>query len=183
MRDTRREVLHFWFEEIEPRQWFEVNPAFDKQVRDRFQVIYNMACEGLCNAWQEDADGAVALCIVLDQFPRNMFRDTARAYESDDTALLTAKYAVSRGYNHILPPVRRKFLYMPYMHSESLSDQNKCVDLFEAMKNDDPVSHDYAVKHMKVIEQFGRFPHRNSVLGRAGTPEEAAFLAEQGPGF
>ncbi len=183
MRDAKKDVLHFWFEEIEPRQWFEVNPAFDKQVKDRFHVIYNMACEGLCDGWQEDADGAVALCLVLDQFPRNMFRDTARAYESDDKALLTAKYAVSKGYNHLLTPVRRKFLYMPYMHSESLSDQNKCVELFAAMKADDPLSYDYAVKHMKVVERFGRFPHRNPILGRENAPEEDAFLAENGRGF
>jgi uncharacterized protein (DUF924 family) len=183
MRDTREEIIHFWFEETEPQQWFQKNETFDQSIKERFLTIYNMARDGLCDGWNQDADGCLALCILLDQFPRNMFRGTSQAFATDGKALLVAKYAVSKGYDQILPPVKRTFLYLPFEHSEDLRDQQKSADLFAVMKDDEPLAYDYALRHMAIIEQFGRFPHRNAVLNRDNTPEEEEYLAQGGPGF
>ncbi|MBU0800252.1 MAG: DUF924 domain-containing protein [Alphaproteobacteria bacterium] len=183
MRDTKAEVLHFWFTEVQPQQWFQKNDAFDATIRDRFLVTYDMARDGLCDSWQDEALGCVALCVVLDQFPRNMFRGSAQSFATDEKALLVAKYAVSRGFDLLVPPEKRRFLYLPYEHSEALSDQKKSVELFTKMKKEDPMGYDYAVRHLEVIEKFGRFPHRNAVLGRENTPEEEAYLAQPGAGF
>lgn len=183
MRDTKAEVLHFWFNEVQPQQWFQKNDDFDRQVRERFYGVYEMARDGLCDGWREEAAGCVAFCIVLDQFPRNMFRGSRDSFATDEAALLTAKYAVSRGFDVLVPAERRRFLYLPYEHSELLADQNKSVELFGRMKGDDPLGYDYALRHQDVIRRFGRFPHRNAILGRDNTPEEAAYLAQPGSGF
>ena len=183
MRDIKSEVLRFWFEEVKPNQWFQKNEAFDAAIRDRFATTYEMARDGLCDAWREEPLGCVALCVVLDQFPRNMFRNDPVAFATDEKALLTAKYAVAKGFDMLVPPEKRRFIYLPYEHSEILSDQMKCVELFGRMKKEDPVGYDYAVRHRDVIEKFGRFPHRNVILGRASTPEEEAYLAQPGSGF
>ena len=183
MRDTRHEILYFWFEETEAVQWFQKNDAFDQSIRDRFTVIYNMAKGGLCDHWKQDAEGCLALCIVLDQFPRNMFRDTGDAFATDEKALLTAKYAISRGFDQVLTPTQRRFMYLPFEHSERLSDQVKAVELFGKMKKEDPMGYEYAVRHKQVIEKYGRFPHRNAVLDRENTPDEQEYLAQPGAGF
>lgn len=183
MRDTKAEVLHFWFDEVQPQQWFQKNDDFDETIRQRFLTVYEMAADGLCDSWRDDPAGCVALCIVLDQFPRNMFRGQGRAFATDAAALLTAKYAVGKGFDQLVPLERRHFLYLPYEHSESLSDQKRCVELFAKVREQDPIGYDYAVRHLQVIEKFGRFPHRNGALGRASTPEEEAYLAEPGAGF
>ena len=183
MRDTKQEILHFWFRETEPQQWFQKNPDFDNEIRDRFLVTYEMARDGLCDAWRGDAEGCLALCILLDQFPRNMFRGHADAFATDEKALLIAKYAVSKGFDQVLSVIKRRFVYLPYEHSEAIEDQKKSVALFETMKKDDPLGYDYALRHLAVIEKFSRFPHRNAVLGRDNTPEEEEYLAKPGAGF
>jgi uncharacterized protein (DUF924 family) len=183
MRDMKQEVLHFWFEETAPAQWFQKNPFFDDVIRERFGVTYDMARDGLCSAWQDTPEGALALCVVLDQFPRNMFRDSARAFEADAKALLAGKLAVRSGYDHLMPPLKRRFFYLPFEHSEQMEDQQRSLELFRTMKDDDPVGYDYAVRHFDVIKQFGRFPHRNEALGRKNTPEEEAYLAQPDSGF
>lgn len=183
MRDSRQEVIRFWFEETAPSLWFQKNEEFDAMVRDRFLVTYEMARDGLCQAWSVDAEGSLALCIVLDQFPRNMFRGKPQAFATDEKALLAAKYAISKGFDQILPPPQRRFLYLPFEHSETLSDQRRSVELFGLMRDDDPVAYEYALRHLQVIEQFGRFPHRNEILGRATTPEEREYLEQPGSGF
>lgn len=183
MRNTRDEILHFWFEESEPRQWFQVSDSFDAQIRDRFLVTYTMATEGLCDGWAGDAAGCLALCVLLDQFPRNMFRGLAAAFSTDAKALSVAKMALICGYDQMMEPLRRRFLYLPFEHSEDLADQQRSVRLFEAMKQDDPTGYEYALRHLRVIERFGRFPHRNAVLGRTSTSEEANFLQETPSGF
>lgn len=183
MRDTKQEVLRFWFEETKPQQWFQKNDSFDMEISERFMVTYDMAKKDLCADWTRDADGVLALCIVLDQFPRNMFRRTPKAFETDEKALLIAKDALHQGFDAVLSPMKRKFIYMPFMHSEDLDDQKRCVALFEAMKDDDPMSYEYAVKHMEVIEKFGRFPHRNEALGRESSDEELLYLDLPGAGF
>lgn len=183
MRDTKEEILHFWFEETEPQQWFQKNDNFDKSIRDCFLVTYNMACDGLCDGWNRNEEGCLALCILLDQFPRNMFRNTAQAFATDSKALLVTKYAISKGYDQLLPPVKRGFLYMPFEHSENRSDQKKSVDLFAVMKDEAPLSYDYALRHMEIIEKFGRFPHRNAALNRDNTQEEEEYIAQGDAGF
>ncbi len=176
MRDTKYEIIHFWFEETDPQQWFQSSSAFDEKVRDRFGVMYDMAKDGLCNNWAVDAEGALALIIVLDQFPRHMYRGTPAAFATDQDALLIAKEAIHKGFDQILEPVKRGFLYLPFQHSEVLSDQKKSLELFGAMADENPAGDMYAKRHYVPIEKFGRFPHRNEILGRESTPEEIEFL-------
>lgn len=176
MRDTKQEVLYFWFEETQPSQWFQRNDEFDKIVRERFDMTYAMARDGLCDDWAVDAHGALALCIVLDQFPRNMFRRTASSYATDEKALLIAKAALHKGFDQVLDPLKRRFLYLPFEHSENMADQDRSVQLFESMKDDDPVGYEYALAHREVIRKFGRFPMRNKALGRESTKEELAYI-------
>lgn len=176
MRDTKYEVLGFWFEETQPQQWFQQNPDLDAAITERFGVTYDMGKDGLCNDWAVDADGALALVILLDQFPRHMFRGTERSFESDERALLIAKQALHKGFDQVLEPVKRGFLYLPFQHSEVLADQKKSVDLFGAMAEQNPAGDMYAKRHLVPIEKFGRFPHRNELMGRESTEEEIEFL-------
>ena len=183
MKDDRSEILNFWFTETAPPLWFQVNEDFDKSVREKFSSIYELARLGGCDHWQNDADGCLALCLMYDQFPRNMFRGTIRMYESDPQAIVIAKLAISKGFDQIIPLVRRRFMYRPFEHSENINDQRRAVMLFHRLKGDDPLSYDYALKHCRVIEKFGRFPHRNAILGRMSTPEENDFLRANPRGY
>lgn len=183
MIDVQKDVLNFWFEQTLPAQWFQVNPEFDANIRERYEEAYEKASMGIFDDWRTSSDGCLALCLLLDQFPRNMYRGTTKAFGTDSKALVVAKFALAKGFDQVLPPVKRRFLYLPYEHSEQLNDQRKSVELFEKMKKDDPLGYDYAVRHLKVIEQFGRFPHRNKILGRMNTPEEEEYLAQSGAGF
>lgn len=183
MRDSKREVLHFWFKETQPQQWFQKNEQFDEQIKERFLSVYELARSGLCDSWKDSAEGCLALCIVLDQFPRNMFRNTPDMFATDMKALLVAKHAIASGYDQLLKPEERRFIYLPFEHSENLNDQKKAVSLFEVMKKEDPMGYDYALRHLEVIEKYGRFPHRNEILGRDSSPEEEEYLAQSGAGF
>jgi len=183
MKDTKADILAFWFEESSPAQWFQKNPDFDAAIRDRFGSDYDLAAAGIFDGWQDTPEGCLALCILLDQFPRNMFRDSPRAFATDFKALTFAKYAVEKRFDTLLPPVKRRFLYLPFEHSEDMDDQNLSVGFFATMKKDDPVGYEYAIRHRDVISRFGRFPHRNAALNRTSTPEETAYLAEPGAGF
>jgi uncharacterized protein (DUF924 family) len=176
LRDTRQEIVHFWFEETEPRLWFQRSDEFDSIIKDRFAMTYNMAKDGLCNGWNVDADGCLALCLLLDQFPRRMFRGTAAEFETDERALLIAKQAISKGFDQLLTPEKRFFLYIPFEHSERLSDQKKNLELFKSMQDENPVAHFVAQQRYAVIEKYGRYPERNAALGRENTPEEKAYL-------
>jgi len=182
------EVLAFWFgREDEPgygefrEAWFRKDPEFDQQVQERFGPLYERAAAGELDGWREEARSCLALVICLDQFPRNMFRGDGRTHATDDKALETARYALERALDRELPPFQRVFVYMPFMHSESVEDQRRSVELFGrlAERPGAPDLTSYAVGHMKIVERFGRFPHRNVILGRETTPEEAEFL--QGP--
>jgi len=183
LRDTKNEVLRFWLEETSPAQWFQKNAAFDADISDRFMTTYDMAVKDLCAAWTKDADGVLALCIILDQFPRNMFRDQAKAFATDDKILNIVKEALHKGFDQILPPVKRRFIYMPFMHSENIEEQKRSAQMFKSMKDNDPLSYDYALKHLEVIEKFGRFPHRNEILGRISRADEIQHLRIAGSGF
>lgn len=183
MRDTKEEIIEFWFEETAPQQWFQVSDIFDAQIIDHYLDTYEMARDGKLDEWAVDAEGCLALCLVLDQFPRNMFRHAAKAFATDAKALLIAKQALHKGFDQVLTPVKRRFLYLPFEHSENFQDQKKSVELFKTMQADDPLGYEYALRHMHVIEKFGRFPHRNKALGRTNTPEEDEYLSTPGSGF
>lgn len=183
MRDTRQEIIHFWFVETQPAQWFQVNPDFDALIRERFVATHRMAHDGLCDSWTAEADGALALCIVLDQFPRNMYRGTPEAFASDEKARRVAAQAVRNGFDQIIPPARRRFMYLPFEHSEDMADQERAVALFATIRDEDPMGYEYALRHRDVISRFGRFPHRNTILGRISTPEEMNYLNQPGAGF
>jgi uncharacterized protein (DUF924 family) len=185
-------ILDFWFgqpgQEIygKPRQiWFAKKPEFDLEVRSRFLSDYEQAAAGNLDEWKDSPLSCLALILLLDQFPRNMFRGTAQAFATDWQALSTAQYAVAQAYDRKLLPVQRWFIYCPFEHSENLEHQNQAVALFGQL-GDDPDSADtinYAIRHREVILRFGRFPHRNEILGRVSTPEEEEFLQQPGSSF
>jgi len=167
-----REVLSFWFDEIDPQQWWIKDADFDGLVRRRFAAVHARAGAGELSDWRRSPDGRLAEVVVLDQFSRNMFRHTPRSFDFDPMALVLAQEAVTAGADAALPETRRAFLYMPYMHSESRVIQEQSVALFERLG-----SHlDFALQHKAIIDRFGRYPHRNEILGRPSTDEETAFL-------
>ena len=154
MTADHADVLAFWFEEIEPAQHFRKDAAFDRAIAARFRHVYELAANGSLNAWMESADGCLALVIVLDQFPRNMFRDTPRAFESDERAKEVADFAIDQGFDLAVAGDRRKFFYMPLQHSERLADQERCVALARERCAADDGTLDYAQQHLDVIERF-----------------------------
>jgi len=175
---TPKQVLAFW-KKAGPKRWFKADPKFDHQVLDKFLVTHQAAELGKFAAWEEEAEGALALVIVLDQFPRNMFRGTARAFSTDALALAAAKRAVEQGFDRKVKLPERSFFYLPFEHSENLADQEQALKLYAATKDKELLR--WAKLHHDVIQRFGRFPHRNEILGRVSTPEEIAFL--DGGGF
>ncbi len=170
------QVLDFCFAPGMAQRWFKKEPAFDSDVRERLGALHGRAAAGALDHWRDSADGCVALVILLDQVPRNLFRGEARAFATDDAARRLAFHAIERGFDQKVPQARRIFLYLPLEHSESLEDQEACVRLAAAL-DEDTTWHDYALRHRDVIARFGRFPHRNAALGRESTPEEEEFLA------
>ncbi|MCX7891436.1 MAG: DUF924 domain-containing protein [Burkholderiales bacterium] len=185
-------VLAFWFggagsaESGRPRDcWFRKSDAFDAEIRERFGALHGAAHAGALDAWAETPLAALALLVVLDQFPRNLYRGTPRAFASDARALAVARKAVWRGFDRVLAPVARWFVYLPFEHAEDLTAQRESLRLFARLAGD-PASAtaiDYARRHYDVIARFGRFPHRNAILGRPSTPEEAEYLRQPGSGF
>ena len=170
---TPAEILAFWREAGSDR-WYKKDGAFDDEVRRRFMGLWQEAAAGKLSSWEASDDGALALVIVLDQFPRNMFRDDAMTYSSDTLARAVAGRAIDRGTDARIEASLLEFLYMPFMHSEQLGDQLRCVELFRGTANADNLG--YAERHADIIRRFGRFPHRNRLLGRDTTAEEQAFL-------
>jgi uncharacterized protein (DUF924 family) len=172
-------VLRFWFEE-HPKDWFVKNPAFDAEIRARFLTLHEEAAAGRLAHWADASRSCLALVIMLDQFPRNLFRGEARAFATDDLARAAARVILERGWNLAMTQDEQLFAYLPFEHSESLADQVLCCEL---MKDFEPELLRYAIRHREIIERFGRFPHRNAILGRESTPAELAFLKEPGSGF
>jgi uncharacterized protein (DUF924 family) len=170
---TPADILSFW-RAAGPGKWFVRDEVFDAEVRLRFLATYEAAAAGHLVAWEKTAEGALALVIVLDQFPRNMFRGSARTYAADSLALVTAERAIAYGHDQLFPPVERRFFYLPYMHSEELADQWRCIALCRAAE--DEIGIKSAEEHAEIIRRFGRFPHRNALVGRKTTAEEQAFL-------
>lgn len=172
-----RDVLDFWFD-AGPERWFRKDTEFDAAIKRRFSALVEAARTGKCDRWRDSPEGAAALVIVLDQFPRNIHRGTPRAFACDGKALETAKEAIGRGFDMELPEAVRMWLYMPYMHSENLHDQEQCVELCKRSGLD--ATTPYAVEHADIIRRFGRFPHRNAILGRRTTEAEQRFLDDGG---
>jgi len=172
---TPHEIIDFWFSNPVRRLWFESTPEFDRQVHERFLATFEAASAGRLDAWQESPAGALALVIVLDQFPLNMFRGDARSFSTEARARHVAAAAIERGFDEPLDAEHKAFLYLPFMHSESTADQKRSVELFEAAGLKDSLK--WAYHHRDIIARFGRFPHRNAILGRESTPEEITYLA------
>lgn len=175
-------VLEFWFGEGMRNRWFVKDPAFDSEVRSALGAGYEEAYDGRLDGWMSSAHGCLALCILLDQAPRNLFRDDPRAFASDWQACAILRHALNQGFHEHLSQTERLFLYLPFEHSEDLKDQEDCLALTKAL-DEDPSWYDYAVLHRDIIARFGRFPHRNAVLGRETTEKEAAFLSEPNSSF
>lgn len=176
-----RAVLDFWFREIAPARWFAADPDFDATIRARFEAVVDRARRGELSAWRQTPHGRLAEVIVLDQFTRNLFRGSAEAFAADPMALALAQEAVAAGALAALSPDERAFLLMPYMHSESPAVHVDAERLFRAHA---PAGNlDFELRHKAIVDRFGRYPHRNAVLGRASTPEETAFLATPGSSF
>jgi uncharacterized protein (DUF924 family) len=182
-------VIAFWFGELDERgqaaarysdRWWRKDPAFDREIRERFAAEHAAVTRREREHWLADPRGAVAYVIVLDQFSRNMFRDTPAMFASDAQALAAARDAIDRGLDRTLPDVMRTFLYMPLMHSEQLADQERSGALFTPIGG---ANLEFAVRHRDIVARFGRFPHRNAVLGRASTDEEREFLTQPGSSF
>lgn len=174
-------VLQFWFHEITPAQWWKVDPAFDRLIAERFGLLHQDACRTELYEWRVNPRGRLAEVIVLDQFSRNIHRGQRGAFEADPLALALAQTAVAVGDDLALSEAERAFLYMPYMHSESRRIHAVADPLFLARASKD--SHQFELRHKDIIDRFGRYPHRNQILGRTSTPEELAFLATPGSSF
>ncbi len=174
---TPGEILDFW-RDIGPSGWYRKDEATDRTITERFGAAHAEAAKGGLKHWLETAEGALAYVILLDQLSRNMFRNDPQAFAQDDLALAAAKASVARGDDAKIGPPLGEFFYLPFMHSENIDDQRRCVELFRASGNADSLK--YAIIHLDIIEQFGRFPHRNPVLGRETTAEEKTFLDSGG---
>ena len=174
---TPADLITFW-RDAGPKRWFTKDPAFDELFRTKFLALHDQAVDGRLAAWVDDHDGALGLLLLLDQFPRSSFRGTPRMFATDAEALAVAKAAIEAGHDLRTPVDLRLFFYLPFEHAESLVEQDRCVLLHEAMGVPDYTK--YALVHRDVIARFGRFPHRNEVLGRTSTADELAFLAAGG---
>lgn len=174
-------VHSFWFKEIAPSQWWLKDKQFDQLIRNNFLALHEQANKCELFEWRSSAKGRLAEIIVLDQFSRNLFRDTPQAFASDALALVLAQEAISLGMDRDLNEIERKFMYMPYMHSESLAIHELAVDLFKS--NGVQSNLDFEIKHRDIIVQFGRYPHRNAILNRTSTQEEIEFLKQAGSSF
>lgn len=177
---TPSEVLGFWFDEIAPDRWWSVDPAFDRQLEARFGGLLQQAALGELHAWRDGPEGRLAEVIVLDQFSRNIHRGMPLAFAQDAAALVLAQEAVRLGVHAALPLPHRSFLLMPFMHSESRGIHVIAERLFREFA---PANHEFELKHKAIVDRFGRYPHRNAILGRASTAEEIEFLRQPGSSF
>jgi uncharacterized protein (DUF924 family) len=181
MTGTAEKIIKFWFEELTPKQWFNSSEELDAEIWERFGEIHNAAAKGELNSWRSNPEGSLAEIIVLDQFSRNIYRGKPGAFANDLAALVLAQEAIRKGFHLEVETFKRSFFYMPFMHSESLMIHKKAVRLFNEPGMEDYF--DYEIKHKEIIERFGRYPHRNEILGRNSTAEEIEFLTQPGSSF
>lgn len=178
---TSTDIINFWFDEITPKEWFVKDLSFDQMIKDRFHTIHQAAVQGELYSWRSTAEGCLAEIIILDQFSRNMFRDTPQAFASDNVALVLAQRAVELTLDQSLPTEQRSFVYMPYMHSESALIHEQAVKLFDQPGLENNLQFEY--RHKEIIDRYGRYPHRNAILGRTSTTDELNFLESPGSSF
>ncbi|NOH79820.1 DUF924 domain-containing protein [Vibrio sp. RE86] len=178
---TAQDVLNFWFNELEPKDWFVSSESVDQTITERFSALLQSAAQCELVDWRDSAKGRLAEIIVLDQFSRNIYRNTAGAFSQDPLALALSQEAIALGKDKELSSTEQGFLYMPFMHSESAAIHQHAVDLFNkpGLEN----NYDFELKHKVIIDRFGRYPHRNEILGRESTPEEVEFLTQPGSSF
>lgn len=174
-------ILSFWFEDIDPALWWAKNDAFDQRVREQFSDLYEQAIRCELFAWRQHPEGRLAEIIILDQFSRNLFRGSALAFAQDSLALALAQEAIAAGADQQLNPIHQCFLYMPFMHSESLLIHEIAMDLFQQTGSKANV--EFEKKHVEILKRFGRYPHRNALLGRDSTEAELEFLTQPNSGF
>jgi uncharacterized protein (DUF924 family) len=172
------EIIEFWFGPGMAEKWFVKDPALDREVAERLGALHDKAAAGELDSWRDSAEGCLALLVLLDQTPRNIFRDDPRTYATDEMARAVTQHALDRGYDRELTHNQRGMLYLPLLHSESLADKERAVELTRAL-TENPDFHIWAVHHRDIVGRFGRFPHRNQILGREDTPEEKAFLSDR----
>lgn len=171
---TPMDILDFWYQPPMANHWFSATDTIDQTIRERFEPLWKQARDGQLNHWQDTAEGSLALCIVLDQFPLNMFRGEARSFSTEQQAVAVSKHAIGENFDQFIPKERLAFLYMPLMHSENLDDQDLAVAKFEEMSLTDNAR--FAHHHRNIIKRFGRFPHRNAILGRQSSTAEQTYL-------
>lgn len=182
MDETLQEdIVNFWFNECKPEQWFKKDSKFDKKISDRFSEIVELALAGKFDSWTKTETGCLSLILLLDQFTRNIFRGTSRAFEGDKKSLEISFLCKERGYLNSGDMRKCQFMLLPMMHSEEISVQNDSILLFKNLSNEK--TFEYALKHREIIARFGRFPHRNTLLGRESTDEELEFLTKVGSSF
>lgn len=184
------DILDFWFGQGDEygksrKEWFQKSAAFDDEIRTLFLATYELGADGQLSHWKAEVRQCLALIVLLDQFPRNMFRGTARAFAADARARDATRHALASGFDNSMKPVERQFTYLPLEHSESLRDQEQCLELMQSLSVFPETAdlHVWAEKHLVIIRRFGRFPHRNAALGRESTSEEIEFLKQPGSGF
>ncbi|MBX2805186.1 MAG: DUF924 domain-containing protein [Hyphomicrobiales bacterium] len=179
--DAKGDILEFWFSEPVRKKWFEPDREFDSELKERFGVLLDNAIDGQLETWRESADGALALVILLDQVTRNIYRGTPKAFSGDVQALQTARAVIEQGADKAMTETQRYMLYMPFQHAEDLETQEQGVALFGEIGLEKAL--DYMIRHRDIIARFGRFPHRNQILGRQSTDEELEFLKQPGSSF
>jgi uncharacterized protein (DUF924 family) len=179
--DRPQDILNFWFSARVKPLWFKKSSEFDQEIKQRFHNICQQAATGSLNSWRNQPNDTLALVLILDQFARNMFRNTPQAFATDPQAIELTKYALDHNYQQKLSLDQQAFLYMPLMHSEKREDQADCVQLFSQLEPNNYL--EFALKHQEIIDRFGRFPHRNQILNRKSTPEETSFLTQPGSSF
>jgi uncharacterized protein (DUF924 family) len=178
---TPEEVYSFWFEKCSREQWFQPALSLDEEIRDRFGDTHLALAGGVIGSWHASPENRLATVVVLDQFPRHIYRETPLAFATDGLALREAKLAVEAGADRLVRKECRAFFYLPFEHAEDIAEQERAVSLFQALGDAEYL--DYAIRHRDVIASFGRFPHRNAIIGRASTPAELEYLAAPGAGF
>lgn len=176
-----QDILQFWFSYLEPKFWWQKNQHLDQQIKHRFEPIHRAAVKGELSHWRQDPEGALAEIIVLDQFSRNIYRDTPQAFANDSQALALAQHAVWRKQHLSLPTTQRAFMLMPFMHSESLVVHRQALELFNVPGLES--NYQFELRHFEIIERFGRYPHRNTILSRNSSAEELQFLSQPGSSF
>ncbi|MBN66567.1 MAG: hypothetical protein CMM94_03250 [Rickettsiales bacterium] len=175
------DIIEFWFAPGMETRWFTKDAALDHEIKERFLLTYRQGRDGELDGWKSEARPALALILLLDQFPRNIFRDDPRAFATDAQALAVVRYGLQNGYDNEYTPSQCQFFYMPMMHSELLDDQEHSVDLYQRLGLEE--AYDYAIQHRNVVAEYDRFPHRNAILGRPNSPAEERYLQSPDAGF